>query len=221
MAVMGSSARARRRPGAAGGRGRRRQRFGARGEVAGHGVERAATAAISSPPRSGARADRSPPPSRRAALSSARKRRRAGPKIMTEVSTAPTISTPAATIASIGAKRPRRNPNGACGGQRPRHEPPPTRIGDGRRNGRRRVRTAERRATGPIGLSGASRKAAVRTRASGRSARAARPSDPRSICAWAHPDQRIGNDALPARDHAGRLHHDEERVRVLRTDRRM
>src|SRR5258708_29999127 len=46
-----------------------------------------------------------------------------------------TIRTPAATSVSIGAKRPSRNPNGACGGTTttPARRPP-TMIGDGRRS---------------------------------------------------------------------------------------
>ena len=94
------------------------QRVGARREVVGHRVERArdrgdfVAAAIGRARRQVAGAETGAPPFR-----AARSRRRAGPKISTESrARCRRTSTPAATSASIGAKRPSRNPNGACGG---------------------------------------------------------------------------------------------------------
>ena len=188
----------------------RGERLGARGEVVGHRVERAGdrgdlvAAAIGRARRQSRRRRDC-----RAAASSARSRRRAGPKIITDVSTAPSDQ---------HARRDQREHRREAAEQKSerrlrRHDddagqPPLTTIGAGRTKRGCRVAFERRQAIGAIDPVGGS--ARGRSRSDGRSGslERARPADGeargspsrRAGAAGAHArhrDQRLGNDWLP------------------------
>jgi hypothetical protein len=99
----------------------------------------------------------------------------------------PTISTAAATSASIGANRPSRKPNGACGGT----------------------------TTTPVTFAGR-RAAKAWTAVAALEAAHWRPLGPALQLTVRHREQRIGHLRAAARDHAAVVEHDEERMVVLR-----